>query len=89
MVLVEGRMRGWGRAEEVVKLLDNDDIQASTDEICNVVNTTDRLTRVRSMLQQDCCICFDPFPPSQVRLSSSVYQINAALLLNLQRVCCQ
>ena len=66
MVLVEARMRGWGRACKVVELLDRDDVEATTHEIINAVSGAHSLNRVESQLKQECCICFDNFPPSQV-----------------------
>ena len=81
MVLVEARMRGWGRACKVVELLDREDLEATTHEIINAVSGAHSLNRVESQLKQVCCICFDNFPPSQVRAGTAFRPVNCVCFL--------
>ena len=81
MVLVEARMRGWGRACKVVELLDRDDVEATTHEIINAVSGAHSLNRVESQLKQECCICFDNFPSSQVRAGTTSRPVRSVQVL--------
>ena len=68
MALTEGKLRGWGRAERVVRLVDDDDIsRATVSDILSAVESDFGMQRVRSLLQQECSMCFDVCPPHKVQ----------------------
>lgn len=74
MVLVEGKLRSWGRAELVIKLLDeylpaaytHDDSHYSLEDVVEAVrNCRDRQSAL-AYLTQECSICFAPYPMGRV-----------------------
>ena len=73
MALAEGKLRSWGRAQRVVRLLDDGNIRATVAEITNAVESEMNMTRVKSLLQQECSICFDICPPHEVRHVYLIY----------------
>ncbi|BFZ13030.1 hypothetical protein BsWGS_16069 [Bradybaena similaris] len=68
MIFVEGQLRSWGRAELVIKILDNDlpDNVSLEDVVEAVRNCQDRNSAL-AYLQQQCALCFANFPMSKIR----------------------
>ena len=66
LLMAERLVYEWERADKVVEMI-NDDVSASTEEIITVVNSAPSLENVKATLQQECCTCFDVFPPSEVK----------------------
>lgn len=73
-VLVEARLQSWGRAETVVKILDNDletlkqesDYDYTLEDVVEAVrNCQDRRSSI-VYLQRECVICMSRFPMSKV-----------------------
>ncbi|WAR13488.1 RNF31-like protein [Mya arenaria] len=71
MVFVEGKLRSWGRAETVVRILDEDvagnegSLQCTLDDIIEAVrNCGDRRSSL-IFLKQECGICFSYYPMSK------------------------
>ncbi|XP_052816593.1 uncharacterized protein LOC128243102 isoform X2 [Mya arenaria] len=72
MVFVEGKLRSWGRAETVVRILDEDvagnegSLQCTLDDIIEAVrNCGDRRSSL-IFLKQECGICFSYYPMSKI-----------------------
>ena len=63
--MVEQLVLEWERADKVVELFNNN-VRASTIEILTVVNGAPCLDNVRALLEQECSICGDVCPPSEV-----------------------
>lgn len=68
VALVEARLQGWGRAENVIKLID-EGLEVTVNEVIDAVLQRGDLTRARDFLQQECCICLMTYPASQVRIN--------------------
>ncbi|KAH9494612.1 E3 ubiquitin-protein ligase rnf31 [Bulinus truncatus] len=69
LILVEGCLKSWGRAELVIKLLDSDldsEVITVEDIVEAVRNCQDRQSAI-AYLQQECQLCFTPFPMSKIR----------------------
>ncbi|CAL1532737.1 unnamed protein product, partial [Lymnaea stagnalis] len=69
LILVEGCLKSWGRAELVIKILDNDlpDEDIALEDVVEAVrNCQDRLSAI-AYLQQECAVCFTKFPMSKIR----------------------
>ncbi|XP_067651043.1 E3 ubiquitin-protein ligase RNF31-like isoform X2 [Haliotis asinina] len=73
-VLVEARLQSWGRAEIVVKILDNDldklkqesDYEYTLEDVVEAVrNCQDRRSSI-IYLQRECVICMSKFPMSKM-----------------------
>ncbi|XP_071091863.1 E3 ubiquitin-protein ligase RNF31-like isoform X1 [Haliotis cracherodii] len=73
-VLVEARLQSWGRAETVVKILDNDletlkqesDYEYTLEDVVEAVrNCQDRRSSI-VYLQRECVICMSRFPMSKM-----------------------
>ena len=74
MIYVEGRLLSWGRADMVIKILDQDaEIQNDLDE--GTVTLEDIVEAVRdcqdrasalAYLRQECQICFGRYPMNKV-----------------------
>lgn len=70
MIMVEGKLQSWGRAETVLKILDIDvagkKLEATLEDIVEAVyNCGDRQSSL-VYLQQECQCCFTYFPMSKV-----------------------
>ncbi|KAK6982277.1 E3 ubiquitin-protein ligase rnf31, partial [Biomphalaria glabrata] len=70
LVLVEGSLKSWGRAELVIKLLDSDQLNNESITLEDIVeavrNCRDRQSAI-AYLQQECQLCFTLFPMSKIR----------------------
>ncbi|XP_062593006.1 uncharacterized protein LOC134254512 isoform X1 [Saccostrea cucullata] len=71
MIMVEGKLQSWGRAETVLKILDQDvarnNLEATLEDIVEAVyNCGDRQSSL-VYLQQECQCCFSYFPMSKIR----------------------
>lgn len=71
MIMVEGKLQSWGRAETVLKILDIDvagkKLEATLEDIVEAVyNCGDRQSSL-VYLQQECQCCFTYFPMSKIR----------------------
>lgn len=73
MVFIEAKLRGWGRAETVITILDND--VASNDDPTWTCNLEDVVEAVRNCgdrrsslkyLKQECGCCFSLYPMPKV-----------------------
>ena len=73
MVLVEGALGGWVRAQNVLHLLDEhaDSSEVNIADIIEAVRNCGDLKRSRSFLQQECQACFCIFPATKVSWSQS------------------
>lgn len=71
MVLVEGKMQGWGRAENVLKVLDllPSDQEVTIKDIIDAVSDCGNVTDSIKRLLQDCEICYCTSPISKVSRS--------------------
>lgn len=83
MVLVEGKLRSWGRAELVIKLLDHDlpaayssqgitngeDYYCTLEDVVEAVRNCEDKRSALVYLMQECQICFSHYPMSKVRVS--------------------
>lgn len=70
MILVEGKLQSWGRAEIVTRILDEEvdtgNIEASLEEVVEAVrNCGDRASSL-VFLKQYCQICYSQFPMTKV-----------------------
>lgn len=74
MIFVEGQLRSWGRAELVIKILDNDlpDNVSLEDVVEAVRNCQDRNSAL-AYLQQECALCFANFPMSKVSIMHEAF----------------
>lgn len=84
MIMVEGKLQSWGRAETVLKILDIDvagkKLEATLEDIVEAVyNCGDRQSSL-VYLQQECQCCFTYFPMSKVRVLFMNISIHAILL---------
>lgn len=75
MIMVEGKLQSWGRAETVLKILDIDvagkKLEATLEDIVEAVyNCGDRQSSL-VYLQQECQCCFTYFPMSKVGVSNN------------------
>ena len=75
MIMVEGKLQSWGRAETVLKILDIDvagkKLEATLEDIVEAVyNCGDRQSSL-VYLQQECQCCFTYFPMSKVSVSNN------------------
>ncbi|XP_069114483.1 uncharacterized protein [Argopecten irradians] len=75
MILVEGKLQSWGRAEVVIKILDvdvaNNQIEASLGEIVEAVKNCQDYKSSMVYLSQECQICMGRFAMSRIRSLSS------------------
>ena len=65
VALVEAGLQGWGRAENVITLID-EGLEVTVTEVIDAVLQRGNLTQARDFLQQECCICYMTYPASQV-----------------------
>ncbi|XP_005111217.1 E3 ubiquitin-protein ligase lubel [Aplysia californica] len=68
MILVEGRLKSWGRAEMVISILDQGvpRTEVSLEDVVEAVrNCRDRQSAL-AYLQQECQICYATFPMSKI-----------------------
>ncbi|RUS89414.1 hypothetical protein EGW08_002851, partial [Elysia chlorotica] len=74
MIYVEGRLHSWGRADMVIKILDQDaEIQEDLDEgrvtledIVEAVRDCQDRASALAYLRQECQICFGRFPMNKI-----------------------
>ncbi|XP_063439379.1 uncharacterized protein LOC134720797 [Mytilus trossulus] len=71
LILVEGKLQSWGRAEIVIRILDEEvatkNIEASLEEVVEAVrNCGDRASSL-VFLKQYCEICYCQFPMTKIR----------------------
>ncbi|OWF56472.1 uncharacterized protein LOC110446780 [Mizuhopecten yessoensis] len=75
MILVEGKLQSWGRAEVVIKILDidiaNKTVEASLAEIVEAVKNCQDYKSSIVYLSQECQICMSRFAMSRIRSLSS------------------
>lgn len=96
MVLVEGKLRSWGRAELVIKLLDQDlpeaysriagssqeDADYCLDDVIEAVrNCRDRRSAL-VYLMQECQICLAHYPMSKVGKPFFLFYLVSVCLLS-------
>ncbi|XP_033753784.1 LOW QUALITY PROTEIN: E3 ubiquitin-protein ligase RNF31-like [Pecten maximus] len=71
MILVEGKLQSWGRAEVVIKILDIDvatkKVEASLGEIVEAVKNCQDYKSSLVYLSQECEICTGKFAMSRIR----------------------
>ncbi|XP_060066432.1 uncharacterized protein LOC132546733 [Ylistrum balloti] len=71
MILVEGKLQSWGRAEVVIKILDvdvaNNTVEASLGEIVEAVKNCQDYKSSLVYLSQECEICMGKFAMSRIR----------------------
>lgn len=77
MIMVEGKLQSWGRADTVLKILDIDvlakKLEATLEDIVEAVyNCGDRQSSL-VYLQQECQCCFAYFPMSKVNFPYSLF----------------
>ena len=74
MVLVEGSLNGWKRAENVLELLEQDDLgsEVNLSDVIEAVKNYGDLHRSRSYLQQECETCYNMYPASKVGAQTSL-----------------
>ncbi|KAK3603441.1 hypothetical protein CHS0354_009421 [Potamilus streckersoni] len=72
LILVESKLQSWGRAEVVIKILDNemnnaeDPLNCTLEDVVEAVrNCGDRRASV-AFLTQECGICFSKYPMSKI-----------------------
>lgn len=70
MILVEGKLKSWGRADLVIKILDDylPDENVSLEDIVDAVRNCHDRQSALVYLQQECLICFATFPMNKVNL---------------------
>lgn len=70
MIFIEGKLKSWGRAELVIKILDNDlpEEDISLEDVVEAVRNCQDRNSALAYLQQECALCFTNFPMSKVRL---------------------
>ncbi len=69
MVLVEGRMAGWGRAENVLRVLEAlpHDLAVTPTDVVDAVANCGNVADSLRYLMQECEICYTTSPISKVR----------------------
>ena len=65
MLLVERCLQSWGRAETAVKLIDRG---FAVEDAVDAARQCGDLQRSLRFLQQECPLCFDEKPMSQVKI---------------------
>lgn len=81
MILVEGKLKSWGRAELVIKLLDQDlpnnypggslsqgeESPYSLEDVIEAVRNCNDRNSARAYLTQECSTCYSLYPMSKIR----------------------
>ena len=74
MVLVEGKLKSWGRAETVIRILDEDmtvddddaSLQCTLEDVIEAVRNCGNRKSSLVYLRQECAICYAFFPMPKV-----------------------
>ena len=70
--MVEGKLQSWGRAQTVIKILEDEvvkgDIEASLEDVVDAVKNYGNKKDSLKYLQQECQCCYSTFPMSKVSL---------------------
>ena len=68
MILVEGRLKGWLRAEMVINILDAGvpDTEVTVEDVVEAVRNCVDTKSAMAYLRQECQICFSTYPMGKV-----------------------
>ncbi|XP_059156030.1 E3 ubiquitin-protein ligase lubel-like isoform X2 [Physella acuta] len=69
LILVEGALKSWGRADLVIKILDSEleNENIALEDVVEAVRNCQDKTSALAYLQQQCEICLTNFPMSKIR----------------------
>ncbi len=70
-------MQGWGRAENVLKILDmlESEQEATVEDVIEAVSNCGNINDSLKFLKQECQICFAPYPMSKVLVTTTLLLI--------------